>query len=271
MKKTSKKTSFSPKKLLIASVVILVVIVAWRAAKLEFGAIGKHPLSLADNRHVANAQCSGKCENVLLVSSQQPDVQYYAGTKDTTCSEAILWANKNGREDQIVFGGYEIVDGYQQNLPTQTFGTDVLDGKDIEFTLPDSGSMFKAHVRDTGEWNLLDSAECNQLSCPGFTRVFTDRDSGRVKTYDSCPAASDSANIYRLYQAPEVHGPDTENTYLVGISLSALPSTGTTTGSVEGVGFERTYSSSELANDSIHVTADVGDATFDFDLVKDAK
>ncbi len=275
MKKTSKKAStkspISLRNILLALLGLLTVVVAWRVIVLSSAVTGKHPLSFADNRHVENVQCSGACEGVLLVSDQQPDVQYYVGVKDSTCSEAILWANTNGREDQIVFGGHQFIDGYQKNLSTQTLSLDVLSGTDIEFTLPDSGSMFKAHVKDAGEWNILDSVECNQRSCSGFTRVFTDRDSGRVKLYDSCPSSSTATDIYALYQAPEVHGPDTEDTYLVGISLRALPSTGSTTGSVEGAGFEQIYTSSELAANSIHVSANVGDATFDFDLVKHAK
>lgn len=249
---------------------LLAGIAAVRATEMHRAEVA-HPLSYGDNRHVENVKCSGQCDGLMLVSDQEPDVQYYDGAKSPTCAEAMLWANANGREDQIVFGGYEMIDGYQVNLPTQTFGLDVFSGKDVEFTLPDSGSMFTAHIKDTGEWNLLDSVACDQLACSGFTRVLTDRDSGRVTLYDSCASSSDDADIYALYQAPEVHGPDTGDTYRVSIGLRALLNTGTETGWVEDVGFERMYTSSELADDTIHVVADLGDTTFEFDLVKDAE
>lgn len=271
MKKSKAKKVFLRRLALLLPLMLLAGIAAWRTAAQQWERAELHPLSMAASRHVENVTCTGSCGDVLLVSDQQPDVQHYAGTTDTICSEAILWANKNGREDQIVFGGYMFVDGYQVNLPTQTFGLDVLNGADVEFTLPDSGSMFKARVKDTGEWDLLDSVECNELSCSGFTRVFTDRDAGRVSLYDTCSIAADDTNIYALYQAPELHGPGDDDTYLVGISLRALPSSGSTSGFVEGAGFERRYASSELVDDVVHVVADVGDATFEFDLVKDAK
>ncbi len=270
MKKSSKKLSFSRRLAILVPAVLLAGIAAVRAAETH-RAETAHPLSMAAGRHVENAKCSGQCDNVMLVSDQQPDVQYYDGVKDPTCAEAMLWANANGREDQIVFGGYELIDGYQTNLPTQTFGLDVLDGKDIEFTLPDSGSMFTAHIKDIGESNFLDSVECDQLSCSGFTRMLTDRDSGRATLYDSCASSLNAPDIYALYQAPEVHGSDTDDTYRVSIGLRALPSTGSTTGWVEGAGFERVYTSSELADDTVHVIADVGETTFEFDLVKDAE
>lgn len=271
MKKTSSKPSLSVKNVLIASVVLLVVIVAWRMIGLRSNAAGSHPLSLADNRHVENVQCSGACESAMLVDSQQSGQQYFVGIKCSTCNQAILWGNKNGREDQIIFGGYAIIDGVQKNLQTQSFGSEVLDGRNIDFTVVENGSTYIAHLKNTGEWNLLDSMECGQPACDETFAIFTDRDAGRATLYGTCPTESASAKVYSLYQAPEVHGPDASDTYLVGISLGALPSTGSTTGSVAGVGFEHTYSSSELANNSIHVTADVGDVTFDFDLVKDAK
>ena len=252
---------------MLAPLMLLAGIAAVRATELHRAETG-HLLSLADSRHVENMTCTGLCSDVLLVSDQEPDVKYYEGTTESTCSEAILWANE-GREGQIVFAGYQFVDGYQENLRTRTFGLDVLNGIDIEFTLPNSEDTLKARVKDTGEWNSLDSVECNELICSGSTRVFTDRDSGRVKLYDSCASSSDSVKIYTLYQAPEVHGPDTDDTYLVGISLRALPSTGSTSGRVEGAGFERIYASSELKDATVHVVADVGDVTFEFDLVKD--
>ena len=272
MKKSSKKMSFSRRLALLVLLMLLAGISAFRAAELHRAEVA-HPLSMAESRHVENVTCSGLCADVLLVSDQEPDVQYYVGgnsplTNPPYCSEAILWANKNGREDQIVFGGYEFDGGHQNNLPTQTFGLEALNGADITFMLPSREDVFTAHVKNTGEWNLLDTVECDNGTCSPSMRMFTDRDSGRVKLYDSCSLVSDSTNFYALYQAPEVHGPDTDDTYLVGISLRALPSTGSTTGFVEGAGFERIYASSELTDDVVHVVADVGDATFEFDLVK---
>lgn len=270
MKKISKKLSFSRRLAMLTPLMLLAGIAAVRATEMHRAEVA-HPLSYGASRHVENATCSGQCDNIMLVSDQQPDVQYYDGAKNPTCAEAMLWANSNGREDQIVFGGYELIDGYQTNLPTQTFGLDVLDGKDIEFTLPDSGSLFKAHVKDTGEWNLLDSVECNQLSCSGFTQILTDRDAGRATLYNSCPTSANDTDIYALYQAPDVHGPDTDDTYRVSIGLRAPLSAGSTTGWVDGAGYEKIYTASELDGDTIHVVADVGDTTFEFDLVKDAE
>ncbi len=268
MKKISKKFPFSRKLAILVPVLLVAGIAAVRAVELHEARVG-HPLSMAANRHVKNVTCTGRCTNVVLASDQEPDVQYFEGATQPTCSESMLWANANGREDQIVFGGYEFINGFQDNLPTQTFGPDALNGKDIEFTLPGSGDVFTAHVKDTGEWNLLDSVTCNELMCAGPERIFTDRDSGRVKLYDSCDASSDRVKIFTLYQAPELHGPDADDTYRVDVGLRALPSTGSTSGMVEGAGFEQVYASSELTDDTIHVIADVGDTTFEFDLVKD--
>jgi len=271
MKKTSKKSRFSRKLGLLLPLLVLATIAAVRAVELHRGEVG-HPLSFGTQRHIENVVCSGTCRNVVLVSDQSPGERYFTGTTNTACSEAVVWANSNGREDQIVFGGYEFLDGFQRNLPTQTFGPDALNGVDAEFTLGETGTLFTARIADTGEWNMLESLECNQLSCPGFIRIFTDRDAGREKLYDTCSPASDSIKTYAVYQAPEVHGPFSEDTYLVSVGLRALPSTGSATGWVEGKGFERTYTSTELAPEIIHVVADVGDdTTFTFDLVKDVE
>ncbi len=270
MKKTPQKLPFFRRLAILVPLLLLAGIAAMRAVELHEARVG-HPLSMAINRHVENVTCSGKCTGAVLVSDQEPDVRYYdSATETPLCSEAVLWANTNGREDQVVFGGYEFVNGYQVNLRTQTFGLDVLTGKDIEFTLPDD-DLFTARIADTGEWNLLDSVVCNELMCSGLTRIFTDRDAGRVKLYDSCDTSADHVKMYTLYQAPEVHGPDTDDTYRVDVGLRALPSTGSTTGMVDGVGFTRVYASSELTDDVVHVVADVGDATFEFDLVKDVE
>ncbi len=228
---------------------------------------GDHPLSLAAQRHVANVTCTGDCTNVRLVSNQEPGVKYFSGNDTATCSEAMLWANQ-GREDQIMFGGYIFIDGYQTNLPTQTLGMEALDGRAIDFTLPNTGArMFTAYARETGEWNLLDRVECNELDCGAIipTRIFTDRDTGRVELFDSCLGETDATKIFTVYQSPDVHGPDTDDTYSVDITRLDGLVTGSNTGGTNV--FARQYTSTDLSASVIHVVADVGDATFEFDLV----
>lgn len=268
MKKSSKKMPFSRRLALLVPAALLAGVAAVNASQLHRAEV-VGPLSYGANRHVANVTCSGMCDDILLVSDQEPDVKYYTGTTSDTCSEAILWANK-GREGQIMFAGYQFVNGYQVNLPTKTFDLEVLvEGITIPFTLPNSEGVLDAQVINTGEWNLLDVVGCDMGACPVSTRVFTDRDAGRVKLYDSCSASSDAINVYALYQSPEVHGPGDDDTYRVDIEKRESFGTGWDGG--EPKVFEYSYTSSELAADSIHVVADVGDTTFEFDLVRDAE
>lgn len=271
MKKVSKNSVIAYRVAGILPLALIAIYGGWLITEQQPAVTGMNTLLQTASRHVENVKCSGVCENVLLVSSNEPDAQYFPDNTLDTCSEAILWANKNGREDQIVFGGYQIVNGYQENLRTQTFGLDVLDGIDVDFTLPDTGSSFIAKVKDTGEWNLLESAVCNEMGCQyaGTTRIFTDRDSGRVSLYDTCTKETGIVSTYTLYQAPNVQGPSDDLTYSVGIGKIESFGAGSGEGFI-GI-FDREYASSELVENSIHITANAGGTTFDFDLVKDAK
>lgn len=252
---------------LVGALGVLFILIAVDIALTYRAATTVHPLVFGDQRSVQNVTCTGACANVVFVSDQEPGVKYFSGNDTATCSEAMLWANQ-GREDQVMFGGYMFVDGYQKNLPIQTFGMDVLDGKDIHFTLPNSGDRtFVAHVKETEEWNLLDRVECNELDCDAVvpTRIFTDRDAGRVKLFDSCPVETNATKIFTLYQSPDVHESDTNDTYSVDITRLDGLVTGTNTGGTKA--FAHQYSSTDLTASVIHVVADVGEVTFAFDLV----
>ena len=286
MKKINEKKRFLRRLALLLPLMLLAGIAAWKVAAQRHEQSAENALSMAARREVKNVSCTGSCDNILLVSDQVPDVQYFAAGTHPTCIEANIWANET-REEQITVSGYVFYQGVQETVPPQTFSTEVLDGRDLEFTLPRFSARiehpanvdiipdptFVMHLKETGQWNQLESLTC-KTSCSSsqdnFT-IVTDKNGGRVTLFDHCTAEEKATVIYALYQAPELHGPDDDDTYRVSVGLRALPSTGSTSGWVDGAGFERVYASSELGDDTLHIIADVGEATFEFDLVKDAE
>lgn len=239
--------------------------------------------SLAPHRNVENFQCSGDCSNVVVVDTSYPGVRYVGD--GPTCAEANIWVNKTN-DGRVLVNGYIFFDGVQESLDTVTFDEDVLDGRTLEYDLPRySRSVqlpegvdvfpnlaFDLRLNDSGDWNLLqalDRKETPDASQDSLV-VSTDFEDGSRRTlFDSCSAAAKSTIIYSLYAQPDLHGPDTDNTYSVGLVRVDLPSTGSTTGFTAVS--DRHYSSDEFSDEIEHVTILAGDATFDFDLVRDGE
>ncbi len=282
MKKTSKKSSFPIRKVLLISLILLVAVVAVRIVELWPAAVSGNALSQGVQRHVENVQCSGACDNVLLVSSQEPGTRYFAGGDCPTCIEANIWAGKT-REDQITINGYAFYDGVQVNLAPKTFGTEVLDGREISWVLPlvppgatnpslngvvVADPTFIVHVKDTGDENLIDTVTYRDAanSMADNITIVTDHAAGRVTAFDTCTQTNTNTNIFALYQAADLHGPQHSDSYTVDIEHRDSLSTGTITGGE--IVFQKEFIFDELTEQKLHVTADVGDATFDFDLVK---
>jgi hypothetical protein len=232
---------------------------------------GVGALTAAANRRVQNVQCEGECERVILVSSQEPNVQYFGSTEVETCTEINLWANQTAREGQLTIGGYGIYRGQQRNLRTRTVEGEAIDGREISYTIPKAGSgddswSFLLTLRERQEWNVLDTLKYSSDSAPIGVRIMTERDGGFETLVDTCASVQNSVAIYDVYQAPELHGAGESDTYRVGVGqVSSI----TRSDEATPTSFEQVFSSEELESDVLHVRAPVGEAIFRFDLVRD--
>ncbi len=283
MKKSFRSRFSSRYVALLIPCVLIAVAVTWRVYTSEANVTGQVVLSSAAQRHVENVQCTGACENILLVSNQEPGVRYYAGGDCPTCIEANIWAGQT-REGEITINGYAFYDGVQVNLAPQIFDAEVLDGRPLGWVLPlyPPGTVFPSdgpdpfmdpsfniRLKDTGDENVIDTFEfipTPDSSAENIT-IVTDHASGRVTAFDTCTQTNKDTDIYALYQAPNLHGPQNSDSYAVTIEHRESLAAGTITGGTSV--FQKEFIFEELSEQKLHVTATIGDATFTFDLVKD--
>ena len=257
--------------MVICALLFIVVVVTIAVARKDDARTGEGIVPLADSRHVENVTCEGKCDGILLVSDQQPDVRYFGDENIQACTEVNVWANATSREGQITIGGYGFYNGFQKNLRTRTVEPEAIDGREVVFNIPKTGTseenwQLTATLRDQQEWNVLDTLRysSNEEAPNGFL-ITTERDSGLTTLLDTCTAEQKAVTMYALYQAPVLFA--TADVYEVTIRYPDVPS------APEDVGnktlYTTTYTLNDLMNDFVHVVAPVGDATFSFDLVKD--
>ncbi|MFA6017582.1 MAG: hypothetical protein WCT28_04040 [Patescibacteria group bacterium] len=258
---------------LIFIVGVLVITAAWILFDRNQSNIASDDFVLADSRSVQNAVCSGDCDHVSLTSDEQPGVIFVSSLETSaSCIPVTLWANRM-REDQIGINGFAFYKGWQKNLAPVTVNSDALDGRAIPFSVSSSSidseadvAVFDVYLRDSGDWNLIDSEKFDEENGHGFS-VSTDYESGSVTLFDGCGADAKEEKIYALYQDPEVVPPGEDKTYFVSITRRGIY--GASEESQDAVIFEKIFSSVELQENVIHIRAVDGEITFDFDLVRE--
>lgn len=128
---------------------ILVYTVSHRPEKTTVASWGPYTLEMSD------FSCAGDCSMTNVIVNGIVAEQHCP-----TCTEVVIWANFDGAKETIGISGYEIENGIQRTLKTQSIKLkDHPNWENESFRVETSGGTVNVHLSEAPE-NLVSNITC---------------------------------------------------------------------------------------------------------------